>query len=891
MSKERQRLENQLKGKENWRLWGPYLAERAWGTVREDYSPDGDAWEDFSHDQARSRAYRWNEDGLGGLCDEGQRLCFAVALWNGRDPILKERPFGLTGKEGNHGEDVKECYFYLDGTPSHSYLRYLYKYPREEYPYARLLEENKRRRRSDPPFNLPDTGVFADNRYWDIEVTYAKDSPERLMIRIEAHNRGSDEATLHLLPTLWFRNTWSWGGENGTKPRLYKGEAPEGAAWALWSDHPELGVYHLYGKTPAELLFTENESNFHRLWGVDNPAPFVKDAFHDAIVHGRKGAVNLQMTGTKCAASHRLDVPPGSSARIDLVMAAHSDREHAGGTFFSRSGDPFELFEKTLETRRSEADDFYGEILPGAPEDDARILRQAVSGLVWNKQFYHYLVDRWLDGDRVRPPESRKSGRNARWRHMKGADVISMPDTWEYPWFAAWDLAFHAVALSLVDVDFAKEQIELLLSHRYLHPNGSIPACEWAFDDANPPVHAWAALECFRAERRQGRGGDLSFLRRVFNKLVLNYGWWLNRKDPDNRSIFEGGFLGLDNISVYDRSKPLPRGYSLKQADASGWMAMFALNLTAMAVELAREDPAYEDMAIQFHSQFFAIVNAIHGYTETGVSLWDDRDRFFKDAVTGPRGTYHLPVFSWVGLIPLFGCEIIEGEPLKKVPRYTAFLAEHAGGTYDGRIVCACPHTENLRGEHLFSAMLPSDLPAVMERVLNPEEFLSPCGIRSLSKIYGTATDLGDAPGLGSITIQYEPGESGRDLFGGNSNWRGPVWMPLNFLMVGALDKLHRYLTDSFTVPAPVLGDRQVTLSQAADLIAGRLMGLFRRNERGKRPVFPEDSPFQDDPHWKELLLFHEYFHGETGVGLGAAHQTGWTALVANLLKRACREK
>jgi len=882
MNSEQKRLEAQRNGKENWRLWGPYLAERAWGTVREDYSPGGDAWEYFDHDQARSRAYRWNEDGLGGICDQQQRLCFALALWNGRDPILKERAFGVTGTQGNHGEDVKEYYFYPDATPSHSLLRYLYKYPQAEYPYALLVEENRSRSRQEPPYQLLDTGTFAESRYWDVEVTYAKADPEAILMRVTAHNRGPDAAKLHLLPTLWFRDSWSWN-EESEKPRLAAIKVPPtGAAWGACAVHPDLGEYHLFGNTPASLLFTENESNAERLWGGANPSPYVKDAFHRHVIDGQTEAVNPAREGTKFAAWSSHDVAQGGSITLDFVLAPS---RYLTPTAEYR---PFKDFDKVLEKRLAEADQFYGELLPGSTEEDARIFRQAVAGLIWSKQFYHYDVSRWLDGDAFPPPESRKSGRNHTWRHLKSADVIIMPDTWEYPWFAAWDLAFHCVAMSLVDIDFAKDQIELLLSNRYLHPNGQIPAYEWSFGDANPPVHAWAALECFYAERAQRGKGDIEFLRRVFNKLILNYAWWLNRKDPDSKGVFEGGFLGLDNICVYDRSQPLPIGFSLRQADATGWMAMFAMNLTVMAIELAMKDPAYEDMAIHIHGQFFAMANSIHGYNEMGIPLWDPGERFFKDALDTPFGVFSLPVFSWVGLIPLFGIEIGYPETLEKLPRYTAFLASHAGGKYDGHFVCACPHTENKRGEHFFSLALPANVPDIMMRVLDGDEFISPYGVRALSKLHSSRQDLGEIPGLGATMIAYEPGESQSGLFGGNSNWRGPIWMPLNYLLVKALEKTHEYLMDSFTVPAPALGAKEITLAEAADLIAERLINIFRRDERGLRPAFPEDSPFQNDPHWKELLLFHEYFHGDTGEGLGASHQTGWTALVANLIRRRC---
>jgi len=880
MNAERKRLAKQQLGEENWRLWGPYLAERAWGTVREDYSANGTAWDYFDHDQARSRAYRWNEDGLGGISDNEQRLCLALAVWNGRDPILKERAFGLTGSQGNHGEDVKEQYFYLDGTPSHSLLHYLYKYPQAEYPYQRLVDENSNRSREEPPFTLLDSGVFNESRYWDIELTYVKADPEDIQLRITAHNRGPEAATLHLLPTLWFRNDWSWTTEETERPTISAQQLPSGAAWAVTARHPCLGEYHLYGREQAELLFTENEHNSERLWGTPNLSPFVKDAFHRRVVNNDAGAVNPASVGTKFAAWSRLEVAAGASAHLDLILT--SPRYHSPLLEYK----PFKKFDTILAERSAEADTFYHDLLPQATPEDAAILRQSLAGLVWSKQFYRYDVATWLTGDVIPPPDGRNHGRNAGWRHLASADIISMPDTWEYPWFAAWDLAFHAVAMALVDVDFAKEQLELLLSDRYLHPNGQIPAYEWAFNDVNPPVHAFAALECYRIDKQQRGTGDRDFLLRVFNKLILNYGWWLNRKDEDSRGVFEGGFMGLDNISVYDRSQSLPPGYSLKQADATGWMAMFALNLTVIALELAQDDPAYEEMAIQIHSQFFAIAAAAHGYNEKGVALWDSSDQFFKDALETPQGVYHLPVYSWVGLIPLFGCEIVGAETLERVPRYRKFLESHMGGFYDGKIVCACPHTINTRGDHLFTLTQPAHLVGIVERVLDQEQFLSPFGVRSLSKQHAQNQDLGNIPGLGVIRISYEPGESLSGLFGGNSNWRGPVWMPLNYMLVSALGRFHRYLGDSFTVAAPACGSEPVSLETAAGKLSEMLIATFRRNEQGLRPTFPAESPFQHDPHWRELLQFHEYFHGETGQGLGAAHQTGWTALVANLICR-----
>ncbi len=879
LNAERQRLEAQREGRENWRLWGPYLSERAWGTVREDYSDYGAAWEHLDHDQARSRTYRWNEDGLGGICDEQQRLCFALALWNGRDPILKERAFGLTGNQGNRGEDVKEYYFYVDATPSHSYLRYCYKYPQAEYPYARLVHENARRSRLDPPFQLLDSGAFNESRYWDVEVVYAKAGPEEIHIRIDAHNRGPEEATLHLLPQLWFRNTWSWGDEGAERPALEAVAKPAKAAWAVHARHATLGSYFLYGRQPAEVLYTENESNGQRLWGVANASPYAKDAFHRRVIAGEVDAINPARQGTKFAAWHKLTVAGGQHARIDLVLSARALPA------------PFSQGEGTFARRQAEANIFYDDLLPDASPDDHRILRQALAGMIWSKQFFHYDVERWLQGDQLPPPGSRLYGRNRTWRHLKAGDVISMPDAWEYPWFAAWDLSYHTAALALVDVDFAKDQLELVLSERYLHPNGQIPAYEWAFGDVNPPVHAMGALKVFRAERVQRRQGDLAFLARVFHKLLLNYAWWINRKDAEGNNVFEGGFLGLDNISVFDRSHPLPPGFSLKQADATGWMAMFALNMTIMALELAAHDASYEPIAIQIYQQFLNIANTIGGHTGTGVSLWDPEDGFFKDLVVEPDGRAHrVDVYSWVGLIPLFACEIVDQRLLAKVPRFRALLERHGGGVFQGHVICACPDHENERGEHLLSLVDETMLPRILQRLLSEEEFLSPYGVRSVSRIHAERRDLGVLPGVGQALIEYVPGESNSGLFGGNSNWRGPVWMPTNYTLIQALEKYHRFLGDGFKVPVPCHNNEELTLKQISNLIADRLVGLFKRNAEGLIPAFAPDSPFQRDPHWKDLLLFNEYFHADTGQGIGASHQTGWTGLVANLVMRRYRQ-
>ena len=877
LNPERLRLEANHQRREDWRLWGPYLAERAWGTVREDYSANGTAWEHLDHDQSRSRAYRWNEDGIGGICDEQQHLCFSLALWNGIDPILKERAFGLTGNQGNHGEDVKEYYFYLDATPSHSYLRYLYKYPQVEFPYRWLVEENARRGRNNPPFSLLDTGVFNDNRYWDVEVRYAKATTDEIHIRVLASNRGPETKTLHLLPTLWFRNTWSWG-EDGTKPNLSEAIVPNGAAWAVKAEHATLGTYHLYGRHKAEALYTENESNAKRLWGVENISPYVKDAFHRYIVLGERDSVNPTKQGTKFAAAHVVTVDPGQTITIGLTLSRTEMKA------------PFEKREVIFSKRESEATVFYDEMLPESSPQDHNILRQALAGMIWSKQYFHYDVAKWLDGDQVPPPAGHKWGRNRSWRHLKAAHVISMPDTWEYPWFAAWDLAFHTAALALIDVDFAKDQIELLLKEDYLHPNGQIPAYEWAFNDVNPPVMAMAALKAFRAERVQRGAGDVHFLQRVTHKLLMNYTWWLNRKDADGNNVFEGGFLGLDNISVYDRSQPLPPGYSLKQADATGWMAMFALNMTIMCLELAAEESDYEDVAIQCYKQFLAIANTIGGFNGSGVSLWDEQDGFFKDLIVAPDGSMHrIDVFSWVGLIPLFACEIVDQRLLEKAPRFAKILQAHYRGRYNGHKVSSCPIAENERGEHLLALVDTDWLPRILQRLLNESEFLSSYGIRSVSRIHAQRQDLGTLPGIGRALIEYLPGESNSGLFGGNSNWRGPIWMPTNYTLIQAIEKFHRYLGDKFKVAVPCLDNREMTLKEIARLISERLVNILRRGENGLVPAFPADSPFQHDPHWKDLLLFNEYFHGETGLGLGAMHQTGWTGLVANLVERKYR--
>ena len=903
LNAERQRLEDQRSSKADWRLWGPYLAERSWGTVREDYSASGDAWDYFPHDHARSRAYRWNEDGLGGICDAQQYLCLALAFWNGEDPFLKERAFGLTNAEGNRGEDVKEVYFYLDATPSHSWLKYRYRYPQRAFPYQCLIDENARRGRDQPPFGLVEAGAFQESRFWDIDICYAKQNPTRIHARISVSNRGPETAELHLLPTLWFRNTWSWGqphydlwgdaaeararaesehpGTAPPRPRLETMAAPTGADWAVRGEHPCLGVYHLYGTTAgsddhgAELLFTENESNDALIWGSENRSPFVKDAFHRRVVDAESDSVNPDQRGTKCAAWQRLNIAAGETQSIELCLSAE-----ALATPFAESATVF-------KQRSADANAFYRHLLPEANAADAQILRQALAGMIWTKQFYHYDVARWLDGDQIPPPAQRRQGRNRHWRHLRARDVISMPDAWEYPWFAAWDLAYHCMALALVDVDFAKDQVELMLSDRYLHPNGQVPAYEWDFGDVNPPVLAMAAIKVFRAERIQRGVGDHGYLKRVFNKLLLNFSWWINRKDADGNNLFEGGFLGLDNISVYDRSRPLPPGYRLKQADATGWMAHFSLKMTLIALELCAQDPEYEDIAIHCYKQFLAIAEAVAGSDETGTpSLWDSEQGFFMDLLETPDGAHRIPVYSLVGLIPLFAVEIVNRRMLDHAPRFKRLLKEHKGGLFRGSYVCACPDWENERGERLLSLVDHSMLPRILKRLLDEHQFLSCYGVRSLSRVHAEARNLGEIPGIGEALIEYVPGESSSPMFGGNSNWRGPIWLPTNYSLVSSLERFYRFLGDEFTVAVPCLDGERLNLKEIASLIAERLSDLYREQDGALPPALKGHVPADDETLWNGLFALHEYFHAETGDGLGAAHQTGWTGLLANLVMR-----
>ena len=875
MTKEEIRLSESSDRTRHWKRWGPYLSERAWGTVREDYSPYGNAWEYFSHDQSRSRAYRWNEDGIAGISDRRQFLCFAVALWNEHDPILKERIFGLTGNEGNHGEDVKEYYFYLDSTPTHSYMKYLYKYPQAEFPYGRLVEENRRRGKDQPEFELLDTGVFDDNRYFDVFVEYAKADVEDILIKITVANRGPEAANLRLLPTLWFRNTWSWG-DAGAKPELRQARSGD----AIEVEHPQLGKRWLYCEGSPELLFTENETNNERLFGAQNGIPYVKDGINDYVTHGAAGKVNADQRGTKSAAHYRLSVPAGGEITVRLRLTPAD---------FGKK-DPLTNFDKTFALRKGEADEFYETVVPQGLSDDAKnVMRQGFAGMLWSKQFYHYVIKDWLNGDAGNPPPpaERKAGRNRDWPHLYNADVISMPDKWEYPWYAAWDLAFHCIPLALVDSDFAKEQLLLMLREWYMHPNGQIPAYEWAFGDVNPPVHAWAAWRVYKIDKKRKGKGDRAFLQRVFHKLMLNFTWWVNRKDAEGMNIFQGGFLGLDNIGVFDRSAPLPTGGYIEQSDGTSWMAMYTLNLLAIALELADEEPCYEDVASKFWEHFIYIAHAMGHRGHDGMGLWNQEDGFFYDVLKLPDGA-HFPmkIRSMVGLIPLFAVETLEPEVLAKLPDFKRRLEWFIDNRPDLTESLACMRTEGEGERRLLSIANQDQLRSILRYMLDENEFLSPYGIRAVSRFHRDNPYKLNVNGA-EHRVDYEPGESSTGLFGGNSNWRGPIWFPVNFLLVESLQKFHHYLGEEFKVEFPTGSGRMLTLWDVAAELSRRLTATFLRDEKGRRPVFGNLEKFQADPHWRDLVLFHEYFHGDTGAGVGASHQTGWTGVVTKLMQQS----
>jgi hypothetical protein len=873
VSEEKRRLEEDRLGRRPWKKWGPYLSERQWGTVREDYSPHGKAWDYFPHDHARSRAYRWGEDGLAGFSDHEQRLCLALALWNGKDPILKERLFGLTNGEGNHGEDVKEVYYYLDATPTHSYLKMLYKYPQSAFPYARLVEESRRRGKDRPEFELLDTGVFDDDRYFDVFVEYAKAGPEDVLMQVTVHNRGPEEAVIHLLPQVWFRNTWSWKAEP-RKPRLMV--AGPGAVEVR---HPDLGEITLHAEGDPVLLFCDNETNVSRLYGSNGIKAYYKDAFHDYIVRGDRSALNPEQTGTKAAAHYVLKVPANGSTRVRLRLAA------------GPLTDPFRRFDNLVTQRQAEADAFYADLQAGIADQDARaVQRQAFAGMIWSKQFFYYDVPQWLKGDPAlpAPPEGRRHGRNSEWTHLSNADVLSMPDKWEYPWYAAWDLAFHMLAFALIDPEFAKGQLVLLTREWYMHPNGQLPAYEWAFGDVNPPVHAWAAWRVFQIDRRQrGDCGDLAFLERVFHKLLLNFTWWVNRKDAQGRNIFQGGFLGLDNIGVFDRSAPLPTDGFINQADGTSWMAMYCLNLMRIALELALHNPVYEDIATKFFEHFLHIAEAMTniGGSEHGIGLWDEEDQFYYDELNLPDGRMiKLKVRSMVGLIPLFAVETLEPELLEKVPDFERRLKWFLNHRPD---LCQLVSRweEPRRGlRRLLSLLRGHRMKQLLRRMLDETEFLSDYGVRAVSRAHERAPYTFWAGGM-EHTVRYQPAEAQSGLFGGNSNWRGPIWFPVNYLIIESLQKFHHYYGDDFKVECPTGSGQFLTIGQVAEEVSRRLTRIFLRDESGRRPVLAYHDKLHGDSHFRDYVLFHEYFHGDTGRGVGASHQTGWTGLVAKLLQ------
>ena len=868
---EHARLREAQEGKKSWRRWGPYLSERQWGTVREDYSENGTAWDYFPHDHARSRAYRWGEDGLAGFCDDRQLLCLALALWNEADPILKERAFGLTNGEGNHGEDVKEYYFYLDATPTHSYAKYLYKYPQLSFPYDDLVRTNRARTRHELEYELLDTGIFDEDRYFDVFVEYAKASPDDILIRLAAHNRGPDTAPLHLLPTLWFRNSWA-GSPHVQKPLL----ARDGSVISV--RHPQLGAWQLECEGRPQLLFTENETNSRRLFGTENPGKFTKDGINDFLLRRRPDTVNPAEVGTKAAAHYSLEIPPGDSGMVRLRLRPIGAATPAfNGTF-----------DEAFSLRQIEADEFYDTITPSHfDEDGRRIFRRALAGMLWSKQFYHFDVAKWLEDHNASPFSSqRRSVRNAEWFHMVNSDIISMPDKWEYPWYASWDLGFHCVTLALIDPDFAKQQIELMLLPNYMHPNGQLPAYEWAFGDVNPPVYSWAAFFfVYHVDQAHNRGvGDTRFLGHVFQKLLANFTWWSNRKDPTGRNVYQGGFLGLDNIGVFDRSAPLPTGGQLDQADGTAWMALFAQTMLQIAVELAGHDPVYEPLALKFFEHFLWIGSALGRMGDRQDDLWDEEDGFFYDVLRLPDGrAQRIKVRSMVGLLPLCAATVLEPAELARIPnaveRGTAFLArfpqlvEHI----------ALPTKRGINGRALLAVLNEDRLRRVLHRMLDEEEFFSPFGIRSLSRFH-RERPFHFQVSERVYSVEYNPAESESGSFGGNSNWRGPIWMPVNLLIIRALINLYRYYGNNFKIECPTRSGRQFTLLEIGQEIARRNLAIFRREKDGRRPIYGGTEKFQHDPHWRDQILFYEYFHGDNGAGIGASHQTGWSGVVSLLL-------
>ena len=884
-SAEQQRLDGYTQHQSNWKLWGPYLSERAWGTVREDYSPDGKAWDFFPFEHASSRVFRWNEDGLAGICDRNQYLCFALALWNEQDPILKERLFGLSGTQGNHGEDVKEYYFYLDSTPTHSYMKMLYKYPHNAFPYSWLIEENSKRGVQDSEFELLDTGIFNENRYFDVFVEFAKADEEDILIQIAIYNRGPDAATCHVLPTLWFRNTWSWGYPNGPmddvpgKPTLRQVPSPDANTTALEANHSALGQYHLYADGAPKLLFTENETNRNKIYGDARPQQYVKDAFERLLINNEVDAVNPHAIGTKSAAHYALVIPPQGHQTIRLRLSKKTQAA------------PFQNFQEVFDLRKSEADAFYQEIQnPELDEEERFIQRQAFANMLWSKQLYYYDVEQWLHGDPPpQPPPSpqRLDGRNHPWEHLVNFDIISMPDKWEYPWYASWDLAFHCIPLVLVDADFAKRQLTLMTREWYMHPNGQLPAYEWEFSNVNPPVHAWATWRTYKIDSKQSEKPDTNFLKGIFNKLLMNFTWWVNRKDAEGKNIFQGGFLGLDNISLFDRSQPLPFGGQIDQSDATAWMAFYCMNMMKIALELSKTDPVYQDAATKFFEHYLRIAGAMNNCGGRGISLWDAHDGFYYDVLHLPDDKIiPLKVRSLVGLLPLLAVETLEPEPIKATPifkrRVEWFISKktHVAGTM------ASMFTPGVGARRLLSILTKEKLLSVLRYMLDENEFLSEYGIRSLSKYHQDHPYVLHCHDM-EYTIKYEPGDAQTKLYGGNSNWRGPIWFPLNFLLIEALQRYYHYYGDELKVEFPTGSGHLMNLWEVAQELSKRLIKLFKVNGKGHRPLFGGHLLLQEDPHWQEMLLFYEFYHGDYGLGLGASHQTGWTGLIAKLIQQS----
>ncbi|MGB3788961.1 MAG: glucosidase [Phormidesmis sp.] len=893
--------ESQISEGRNWKKWGPYLSERQWGTVREDYSADGNAWDYFPHEQARSRAYRWGEDGILGICDDRQMLCFALSMWNTQDPILKERFYGLTGNEGNHGEDVKEYYFYLDSTPTHSYMKALYKYPQAEFPYQQLLEANRGRDRTEPEYELMDTGVFECDRYFDVQVEYAKADTDDILIQISVTNRSDTAADFHLLPTLWFRNTWAWQTD-AIKPTI-KTQQADADISVLETNHPELGQSWLYCQTPVasdssnqwislgkdnknqpsvqnHLLFTENETNKEQLFDVPNPQPYVKDAFHRYLIEQEATAVNPNQIGTKSAVHYSLTIQPGATQQIKLRFANTPDIDDPLGN----------NFDEIFDLRRVESDKFYHQVSPEVHTADLRnVQRQAFAGMMWNKQYYLYDVSTWLKGDpaTINPPTERLRGRNQHWHHLDSQDILSMPDTWEYPWFAAWDTAFHCIPLAMIDPAFAKQQLDVMTREWYMHPNGQLPAYEWAFGDVNPPVHAWATWRLYKIERKLTGKSDRLFLERLFQKLLLNFTWWVNRKDTEGNNVFEGGFLGLDNIGVFDRSKPLPTGGRLEQADGTSWMAMYCLNMLSISLELALENPVYEDMATKFFEHFIYIAEAMNASGENATQLWDEEDGFFYDVLHLPdMSRMPIKIRSLVGLMPLYANVTLEQELLDRLPGFKERL-EWFEANRPELAKNMISHGEKEHKRRMLCVVKPDKLRRILAKMLKPHEFLGPTGIRALSRFHADNPYTFDVDGT-IYRVDYEPAESSIGLFGGNSNWRGPVWFPTNYLLIESLQRYHNFFGDRFKIQCPYGSGPEMNLWDVATKLEERMIGTFLKDENGRRPVYGNNETFQTDEHWRDHILFYEYFNGDTGEGLGASHQTGWTGLVAKLIHQCC---